>query len=890
MAVALPKLDPGIEAEIRRIQKTSFAPPASIDQVAALSRRRMGALAAGGADARDLRELFRDSLRELDSRYSSIRKYRTFEGETNPRRAFSYVQNQAVRAQLEQAIHSLTDRINDWHSAAVRRYAVKGVSDTIREVKGLEQFYRGVGAPLSVEQAAVFAGLVKDTEASILRTNPNSSIQAYGMRLIEEWEGQLARSVLAKTPYLEVIDRITAAARKPGLLAGDNYGYPTFERWQAERIVRTELAGAYNGAKFRTLQTLRGRDFGGDMQKLALATFDDRTALDSYPVNEQVRGLDEPFEDGAGRRYLYPPGRPNDREVVLPWRAAWGVKPGQIDDVVEEVAPPRPKAPRKAKPKPAPVVPPPPPVPVAPPAPPAPVAPPGPALLSGSEIRDYFDQLYASGKVGAPDRWNDGYLYDLVRDAAPGQETLAGWGVTREDLDRNWVGLSKILTQSSNSRYLLELKAQVRNEIETDRLNLALFKADRKRKKSDYLAKPSDILAAVSKNGAGDSQITEGLLSSKTTLGELAAARPRLLEVYHAETEAKKGLKRARADEARHAKHPMTIGALHVEEAERLADVVRGWERLVYESDMGRFRRSASRAEIILDRATTALDAKGLTDKLIDEDGLYHLPGDKLRERFQGALFEGRQWTPAMEAVLNNWERGMEQGKAGFRAAAGPGWTTKLWTPGRMGAGKYIPGYHTDADLDTYMAATMDAKREAMRRTLVSIGPKQWAESKAKQWETINWELFYDPKNSQYTRAHAVDLYNKIRLGPTSSPATIAHEFGHHIEYRAPKDDREVLFAWSRMQAIRQKRELKWLGAGYEKDERAYAGLFPDEYTSKDYGGTTSELWSMLTQGMVGDADSGDTVDWLRHHSSDPHTRMNGRNAVRIYFGLLRGL
>lgn len=56
-----------------------------------------------------------------------------------------------------------------------------------------------------------------------------------------------------------------------------------------------------------------------DLKKSAIATFDARTSYDSYPVHGQVRELDEMFEDGAGRRYLHPPGRPNDREKEIPW-------------------------------------------------------------------------------------------------------------------------------------------------------------------------------------------------------------------------------------------------------------------------------------------------------------------------------------------------------------------------------------------------------------------------------------------------------------------------------------------------------------------------------------------------------------------------------------------
>lgn len=59
----------------------------------------------------------------------------------------------------------------------------------------------------------------------------------------------------------------------------------------------------------------------GDVKKSALAVIpsDGRTDPDSYPVHHQVRELDEEFVDGDGRRYMHPPGRPNDREKEIPY-------------------------------------------------------------------------------------------------------------------------------------------------------------------------------------------------------------------------------------------------------------------------------------------------------------------------------------------------------------------------------------------------------------------------------------------------------------------------------------------------------------------------------------------------------------------------------------------
>ena len=86
-------------------------------------------------------------------------------------------------------------------------------------------------------------------------------------------------------------------------------------RFVAERIARTELSSAYHAAHLSTLEQVR--DNGLPVQKTCIAVFDSRTAQDSVSVHNQIRELDEEFEDGAGRRYLAPPGRPNDREKMV---------------------------------------------------------------------------------------------------------------------------------------------------------------------------------------------------------------------------------------------------------------------------------------------------------------------------------------------------------------------------------------------------------------------------------------------------------------------------------------------------------------------------------------------------------------------------------------------
>lgn len=96
-------------------------------------------------------------------------------------------------------------------------------------------------------------------------------------------------------------------------------------------------AYAYNAANQATISTAKVVDFP-DLQKKILAHFDNRTAPDSIYVHGQIRPVAGLFHDGAGREYLHPPARPNDRETVIPWRPVWHELPATAPAPPEEQA------------------------------------------------------------------------------------------------------------------------------------------------------------------------------------------------------------------------------------------------------------------------------------------------------------------------------------------------------------------------------------------------------------------------------------------------------------------------------------------------------------------------------------------------------------------------
>jgi hypothetical protein len=111
--------------------------------------------------------------------------------------------------------------------------------------------------------------------------------------------------------------------------------------WQLERTARTEASFAWNAAQADAIAGLRSR--GYELRQRWTERIDDMTgrpldakvAADSKELHGQVCLPGESFimppgaAKMAGKRWLHPPNRPNDRAVLTPWMADWGI-PGWI--------------------------------------------------------------------------------------------------------------------------------------------------------------------------------------------------------------------------------------------------------------------------------------------------------------------------------------------------------------------------------------------------------------------------------------------------------------------------------------------------------------------------------------------------------------------------------
>jgi len=284
-----------------------------------VNRERAQKLAEKTGPSR-LRRLLATAQRDL------VRRLREAEGLGGPGKdSFTATQLRVTLAQVRNVLRDLRAGMKTNILKGAKRAAQQQVQSTIKYLNDAEKKFKGVAAQkLALNEAAMLDRVAVGTESSVLNRiltddkHParKGVLDRYGDSVVERFENQLQLRFIERKPWAEVRESITAES--PFLQKAPAH-------W-AERIVRTELMNANNRAGWESIR--QAQVSLGDMLKILSATFDDRTAADSYAVHGQIRRTDEAFESWFGM-YQHPPNRPNDREIVVPHRMSWPL-PAQL--------------------------------------------------------------------------------------------------------------------------------------------------------------------------------------------------------------------------------------------------------------------------------------------------------------------------------------------------------------------------------------------------------------------------------------------------------------------------------------------------------------------------------------------------------------------------------
>ncbi len=226
--------------------------------------------------------------------------------------SWSAAQAASTLAQLASATKGLTERQMTLLARALPGIARLAQTDLAAYLTTLDRTFLGVARPLrwdSLEWLNGYSRPLLRARLQIFR----KSFARYGAEAVAGIEQAMAKSVLLGTPWTEARKTVMALVREE--VGG--------RQWMVDRIVRTEVATVHSST---TMAALLEEDEPDDpMLKKLVALFDKRTGLDSKVLHGQTRRVQDLFTDVIrGKQFDAPPNRPNDREIVIGWRASYG--------------------------------------------------------------------------------------------------------------------------------------------------------------------------------------------------------------------------------------------------------------------------------------------------------------------------------------------------------------------------------------------------------------------------------------------------------------------------------------------------------------------------------------------------------------------------------------
>lgn len=546
-----------------------------------------------------------------------------------------------------------------------------------------------------------------------------------------------------------------------------------------------------------------------------------------------------------------PPPVPKPEPVPVP-KPAPVPKPEPTPKPAPVPVPKPEPVPPPVAPKPAPVVPPPPSPPV-----PAPVAPkpaPAPKPAKQPKVKPQPAAPSAAAPVASSTPMTDAQISawfktstGAFRGASPGVgktliAEMAKANVTQAELEQIAAGI-ELIDRNSAMMSTMEAFNHFKSELDIHRQNLATSNPALR------LASPSHVLSTVH-----DPAILRGVMASDITRHELMAVEKELHVINDAQqkADALRSAASQRRDDALAkkltAKGKSQKALKDAVDAEAVA--AEGWQTVGYEFGREPARTAAARAEVLRVRGNKALDDVGLTDEFLKK-----ATSQEVQEKVLEAIRGGRAPSVRAKPILDNMKR-------------------------------YI---------DAKFHGSEALKRSRGLKTLLEVvNLDKITPNNIYELSTIKLKI--GTKDRAFASKHA----NSIEISNHTDGETIAHEFGHHLEYRGQAKDNLVFNAWLRKTALVHERELKRFGGRYEKEEVAFMDLLPENYAAKVYSYDSTELTSMMVQQLVSSDGNGAKrwfTDWPLSNDQKRNTmanramiRSNARDSASIFVAMMRGL
>jgi len=232
---------------------------------------------------------------------------------TIPEGTFTEQQMNVTLVQVNAAIEAIKRDLRTGMVDIGEVMATKGIEDLSNEIEKMSKHFSGSVTPINMR-------------AILAATNPNAfllnkyqaSIDAYGEGLRSQITSNIVNSLVLRE----------TSERTVGRLVADVGRYFMGEEWKLNRIVRTEMHNVYNYSKMVSMVEVK-KDTIPDIKKALMHPMDNRTGEDSIKLAKMnpVVDIDKPFRfkwKGQERVFQFPPDRPNDRSILVPYREEWG--------------------------------------------------------------------------------------------------------------------------------------------------------------------------------------------------------------------------------------------------------------------------------------------------------------------------------------------------------------------------------------------------------------------------------------------------------------------------------------------------------------------------------------------------------------------------------------
>lgn len=227
--------------------------------------------------------------------------------------------HKAVMAMLAKGIAELTNSSIRQLTRDLGIVTLNSKNDLARYLAVLDKEFTGSTTPLSFDSLEWW----EETTEKIGRTRIRQytrSWKRYGAKMTLDIEDAIAKKLVVGERWDTAREEVMSIVHKE--VSG--------KQWMVDRIVRTEASAAWNGTALLAMleedETSKMDDLEYDpVFKKLVSTFDTVTGRDSVQLHGQTRPVDKPFYDAVnGITYMAPPNRPNDREIIVPWRESYG--------------------------------------------------------------------------------------------------------------------------------------------------------------------------------------------------------------------------------------------------------------------------------------------------------------------------------------------------------------------------------------------------------------------------------------------------------------------------------------------------------------------------------------------------------------------------------------